>query len=81
MLSACLATLVAIAAVSGCPARISGCAFGGNQVIAGDGGRGIGGRAYLTPGGLVCFDAFTSLSGNTASSSDNDVYGVLTICL
>jgi hypothetical protein len=53
--------------------------------VAGAGGilgQGIGGGVYLSSDGVVCFDLFTSVSitGNTASTSNNDVFGDFTIC-
>jgi hypothetical protein len=37
---------------------------------------------YFVAGGSVCLDSFTvaNIFGNTASTSDNDVFGVFTIC-
>ena len=42
---------------------------------------GVGG-ADLAPGGVVCFDPFTSanVTANTASTSNNDVFGDFSIC-
>ena len=49
---------------------------GGSAVL------GEGGGLYLADGAIACLDVFTStnVSGNTASTSDNDIFGVLTIC-
>ena len=45
-------------------------------------GLGEGGGLYLADGGIVYIDMFTSayISGNTASTSDNDIFGIFTIC-
>jgi hypothetical protein len=45
-------------------------------------GLGIGGGVYFASGGVVCLDLFTSLNitGNTATTSNNDVFGIFTIC-
>jgi hypothetical protein len=57
-------------------------ATGGAGGMGGSAGQGIGGGAYFATGGSVCLDLFTSLNitGNTASTSNNDVFGVFTIC-
>ena len=60
----------------------------GNQAIggaAGSGataGQGIGGGVYFASGGVACLDLFTStnITGNAASTSNNDVFGVFMIC-
>jgi hypothetical protein len=67
---------------------ISGTTITNNQATggeAGDGGsdgQGIGGGVYFAAGGVVCLDLFTSMNitGNRASTSNNDVFGVFTIC-
>ena len=41
---------------------------------------GEGGGAYFAAGGVVCLDRLTSISGNTASTGDNDVFGSCTPC-
>jgi hypothetical protein len=45
-------------------------------------GQGVGGGAYFAAGGTVCLDAFTlaSIVGNTATSSNPDMFGSVTIC-
>jgi hypothetical protein len=60
----------------------SNSATGGAAGSGGATGQGIGGGAYFGSGGTVCLDLFTSLNifGNTASTSNNDVFGVFTIC-
>jgi hypothetical protein len=53
------------------------CAAGGSSA-----GQGIGGGLYFASGGVVCLDLFTSMNifGNTASTSNNDVFGLFTTC-
>jgi hypothetical protein len=57
-------------------------ATGGAARAGGRTGLGEGGGAYFASGGSVCLDMFTKkhISGNTASTSDNDVFGVFTTC-
>jgi hypothetical protein len=57
-------------------------AIGGTAGAGGSVGQGVGGGVYFVSGGVVCFDVFASLhiTGNTASSSNSDVFGVFTIC-
>jgi hypothetical protein len=57
-------------------------ASGGAAGSGGIAGDGIGGGAYFAAGGNVCLDAFTvaNVLGNTASTSNNDVFGTFTIC-
>ena len=57
-------------------------AVGGGALSGGADGLGEGGGLYLTDGGIACLDFFTSVNifGNTASTSDNDIVGVFTIC-
>jgi hypothetical protein len=57
-------------------------AIGGAAGNGGSAGQGIGGGAYFTTGGVVCLDLFTSMkiAGNTASTSNDDVFGVFSIC-
>jgi hypothetical protein len=43
-------------------------------------GLGQGGGLYLTPGGTACADLLTTIFGNHASTSDDDVFGVLGLC-
>jgi hypothetical protein len=56
-------------------------ASGGAAGSSGSAGQGIGGGVYFASGG-ACLDLFTSLNitGNTASTSNNDIFGVFTIC-
>jgi hypothetical protein len=54
----------------------------GGAGSGGSSGQGIGGGVYFASGGVGCLDLFTSLkiTGNTASTSNDDVFGVFTIC-
>jgi hypothetical protein len=75
---------------AGTPATltISGSTITDNQDACGaagsDGsaGQGLGGGVYFASGGVVCLDLFTSMNitGNTASTSNDDVFGVFAIC-
>jgi hypothetical protein len=58
-------------------------AIGGAAGAGGSPGQGIGGGAYFAAGGTVCLDAATlaDIYGNTASTSNNDVFGLFTICM
>jgi hypothetical protein len=57
-------------------------ATGGAAGSGGSAGQGVGGGAYFAAGGTVCLDAYTlaNLLGNTASTSNNDIFGSYTIC-
>jgi hypothetical protein len=57
-------------------------ASGGAAGSGGMAGLGEGGGLYLASGGTACLDVLTSqhVFGNTASTSDNDVFGDFTIC-
>jgi hypothetical protein len=57
-------------------------ATGGAAGSGGSAGQGIGGGVYFATGGTACLDLFTSLNitGNTASTSTNDVFGLFAIC-
>ncbi|HJT36112.1 MAG TPA: hypothetical protein VJ783_29085 [Pirellulales bacterium] len=57
-------------------------ATGGAAGSGGRTGQGLGGGAYLASGGVVCLDLFTSMDivGNTASTSNDDAFGVFAIC-
>ena len=71
------------ATVLGLRAGISGnqgtCGAAGS---GGSAGLGEGGGVYFATDGIVCLDLFTSLnvSGNTASTSNDDIFGVFSIC-
>ena len=57
-------------------------ATGGAAGSGGSAGQGIGGGAYFADGGSVCLDALTiaNILANSASTSDNDVFGAFAIC-
>ena len=57
-------------------------ATGGAAGAGGSAGLGVGGGVYLTDGGIACLDVWTSthVTGNHASTSDDDIFGVFTIC-
>ena len=57
-------------------------ATGGAAGSGGSAGQGVGGGAYFAAGGVVCLDAYTvaNILGNTASTSNNDVFGAFSIC-
>jgi hypothetical protein len=40
-------------------------------------GQGLGGGVYIAAGGMVCADSDTLITGNHASTSDDDVFGDL----
>jgi hypothetical protein len=43
---------------------------------------GQGGGLYLAPGGTACLDIFTQshVTGNHASTSEDDIFGTFTTC-
>src|SRR5204863_5120195 len=55
-------------------------AAGGAAGVGGSAGLGQGGGLYLTPGGFACADLATAILANHASTSDDDVFGILTTC-
>ena len=55
-------------------------AIGGAAGAGGSDGQGIGGGLYLAPGGFACADLLTVIAGNHATTSDDDVFGVLGVC-
>jgi hypothetical protein len=57
-------------------------ANGGATGSGGSAGQGVGGGLYLAAGGVACLDAYTlaNILGNTASTSNNDIFGVFTTC-
>jgi hypothetical protein len=67
---------------------VSGNTITGNQATGGaaggggSAGQGIGGGVYFATGGVVCLDSYTvtNIFGNTASTSNNDIFGDFTIC-
>jgi hypothetical protein len=72
--------------VSGSTTYVIASAITDNQAIGGAGshggsdGQGVGGGAYFADGGIVCLDFFTDITGNTASTSDPDIFGSYTTC-
>jgi hypothetical protein len=58
-------------------------ATGGAAGSRGSAGQGIGGGAYFATGGTVSLDSATlaGITGNTASTSNNDIFGVFTISM
>jgi hypothetical protein len=52
-------------------------ARGGAAGLGGSAGHGEGGGLYLTSGGTACADLVTDITHNHASTSDDDVFGVL----
>jgi uncharacterized protein (TIGR03118 family) len=52
-------------------------ADGGASGSAGGPGFGHGGGIYIVPGGTVCVDLVTQITRNHASTSDDDVFGIL----
>jgi hypothetical protein len=58
----------------------SNSATGGAAGSGGSAGLGEGGGAYFASGGAVCLNVATSISGNTASTSGDDVFGSFTMC-
>jgi len=55
-------------------------AIGGAPGAGGSAGLGVGGGAYLAAGGAACRDALTSIFANMASTSNDDLFGVLPGC-
>jgi uncharacterized protein (TIGR03118 family) len=55
-------------------------AVGGAAGNGGSDGLGVGGGLYLTPGGVACADRWTIIVGNHAFTSDDDVFGDLSVC-
>jgi hypothetical protein len=52
-------------------------ALGGAAGIGGSDGEGEGGGLYLAPGGVATADLLTAIFANHASTSDDDVSGIL----
>ena len=48
--------------------------------VGGIDGQGVGGGLYITTGGIACADAATVISGNHATTSNDDVFGTLGSC-
>ena len=66
-----------VAGDGGTPHGTAGAAFPGSPGAAGVAGVGVGGGLDLLPGGTVVIDN-TTITGNTASTTDNDVSGTFT---
>jgi hypothetical protein len=67
---------ITVSTISTNQARGSAAGAGGSV------GQGVGGGVYFASGGVVCLDLFTSMNitGNTAPTSNDDVFGVFAIC-
>jgi hypothetical protein len=52
-------------------------ADGGGAGGGGAAGQGVGGGLYLAPGGVASADSWTLIFANDASTSDDDVFGIL----
>jgi hypothetical protein len=63
---------------------VTGSTVTSNSAAGGGGsaGAGIGGGVYFATGGTVCLDSYTvaNIFGNTASTSNDNIFGVFTIC-
>jgi hypothetical protein len=65
---------------------VKGSTIIGNDADGGTGapgfsnGKGQGGGVFIAAGGDACIDLVTIITGNHASTSDDDVFGVFTIC-
>jgi hypothetical protein len=53
-------------------------AVGGQAGSGGSAGSGVGGGVYNLMGAVAFADAFTTIHGNKATTSNDDVFGVLT---
>jgi hypothetical protein len=65
-----------------CTLTVTGSTITENQATGGAAGVGQGGGLYLTSGGTACLDAFTRdhAKHNHASTSDDDIFGIFSIC-
>jgi hypothetical protein len=52
-------------------------ADGGAAGAGGSAGLGVGGGVYVAPGGVASADPWTFIFANDASTSDDDVFGIL----
>ena len=52
-------------------------ALGGVAGLGGSDGEGVGGGLYISPGGVAYADALTTIFGNHATTSDDDVFGIV----
>jgi hypothetical protein len=64
---------IALAGAGGSPGGMAGNVFPGSSGTAGSAGLGIGGGLDLVAGGMVVIDN-TTISGNHATTTDNDVF-------
>jgi hypothetical protein len=57
-------------------------ATGGAAGSGGSAGTGVGGGVYLAAGGVACLDLDTveALLSNTASTSNDDLFGIYSTC-
>jgi hypothetical protein len=69
---------VAQAGTGGSPSGVSGGSFLGHFGTAGTPGTGVGGGLDLVTGGTVVIDN-TTISGNSATTTDNDVHGTFSV--
>jgi hypothetical protein len=72
---------------AGTSAEIEQSSFLQNQALGGAGGKaggsdgqGVGGGIYIEPLALVCLDTKTKVKHNTASTSNDDIFGTFTTC-
>ncbi len=56
---------------------LHGCLVAHNRADGGPSGTGLGGGLYLAPGGAATADLWTWIFANDASTSDDDVFGIL----
>jgi hypothetical protein len=54
-------------------------AVGGAAGLGGSDGEGVGGGIYITPGGVAQADLLAAIFANHASTSDDDVFGILSL--
>jgi hypothetical protein len=69
---------VAQAGTGGSPSGAAGTSFPGHFGTAGTAGTGVGGGLDLITGGTVVIDN-TTISGNSATTTDNDVHGTFSV--
>ena len=69
---------VAQAGTGGSPSGAAGTSFPGKFGTAGTSGTGVGGGLDLITGGTVVIDN-TSITGNGATTTDNDVHGTFSV--
>jgi hypothetical protein len=55
-------------------------ADGGTAGAGGSKGQGVGGGLYVTADSIACADLLTVILANHASTSDDDVFGILGTC-